>query len=443
MESVKIKYKNRLTADFAEAKANVLRTAILNTADTLTPTVTGKIWYISAKGDDKASGDSSACPWGTLSSLNLNSEKISAGDAVLFERGSIFRGTFRAIGGVYYGAYGKGAKPCIYGSARNYAEFDWKEDSTNIWTCGTLNNDAGTVVFNHGEFVGFKKTDKEQLKKNGDFWCDGYTFYMYMENNPASLWESIEIGERTTLIGLYDSPIENITIENLCLKYGGGHGIAATDGAKNITVKNCEFGYLGGSFLHGSLRYGNAIEFYDGCENILVENNWIYQIYDSGITFQGGGNFEIRNIAFCNNLIEYCGMGSIEYWMAYNHTKGDYNSAENVTYANNIMRCAGYCWGGEQRPDKVSAHILSNGRNQNHITDYSITGNIFDRSTCDLLEITSLDNTYPQLSDNIYIQNEGMRLGSFAESRDVIFDSDVEKTLTEEWGEDKATVIYC
>lgn len=432
-----------------DAKSNTLKAKIAASSDNLPATVTGTVWYVSNSGDDTNVGNSTDKPWATLGCLAKNADKIKSGDAVLFERGGIYRdektsvgGAIRAKGGVYYGAYGVGDKPKLYGSYRDYAEeILWSEYEKNIWTCGDIGKDTGVIVFNHGEKVGYKRFAMSELKQNGDFLSgDDGNLYLYWDKNPALCWDSIEIGIKITLIGLYDYPIENITIENLCFKYSGGHAIAAVNGAKNITVRNCEFGYIGGAILHDSVRYGNAIEFYEACENILVEYNWIYDIYDSGFTHQGGGNYVARNINVNNNLIERCGMGSIEYWLAYGPQHKNY--AENVTYADNIMRNAGYCWGGEQRPDKVSSHILSNGRNQNHFINYQIKGNIFDRSSCFLMEITSLDETYPTLSGNLYIQNEGMQLGTFAKSVDVVFNSEVEKVLTEEWGDSEATIIF-
>jgi hypothetical protein len=58
--------------------------------------------------------------------------------------------------------------------------------------------------------------------------------------------------------------------------------------------------------LDETVRYGNGFEVVDGCCDILVENNWVYQCYDAGIThqssFQPGCVQE--NIVFRGNLIE-------------------------------------------------------------------------------------------------------------------------------------------
>lgn len=445
MEEINIYNSNRFPVKSAsDSLAEQLRKSIVERKDSLPASVTGRIRYISPLGDDSSDG-SKEHPWKTVKALEKNADGISAGDAVLFERGGIFRGNIRAKGGVYYGAYGEGKKPEIYGSAENYANAEWREAEPDIWTCGELSADAGIVVFNGGELIGFKKHEKEDLKQNGDFWCDGFVYYMYSKGNPAELWQSIEIGVRTAIFGMYDSPVKNITVENLCFKYGGGHAVSACsgEGAVNITVRGCEIGFIGGSYLSGRTRFGNAIEFYGPTENAIAEKNLMYQIYDSGLTFQGGESFAVKNVRFADNLIEYCGMGSFEYWLAYNSANGVYNYADDVLFENNICRFAGYCWGGYQRPDKVSSHILSNGANQNRITNYVIRNNIFDCSTHDLIEITSLDGTYPEMQGNTYIQTKGMRLGSFADSRDIEFGDNVKEVLEKEWGEEKPEIIYC
>ena len=76
---------------------------------------------------------------------------------------------------------------------------------------------------------------------------------------------------------------DDITVDNLCLKYTGVHGVGAGT-VNDLTVQNCEFGWIGGS-VQGVLgsnkyetRFGNAVEIYGGCENYTVQNNYIYQI---------------------------------------------------------------------------------------------------------------------------------------------------------------------
>ena len=95
------------SSGYAEKEATELRNKILNAKNTEENyKITGKKYYISPGGDDTNDGLSEETPFRTpfvLSGLDLKS-----GDAVLFERDSIFRisSTISTKSGVVYGSYG-------------------------------------------------------------------------------------------------------------------------------------------------------------------------------------------------------------------------------------------------------------------------------------------------------------------------------------------------
>lgn len=78
-------------------------------------------YYVdSFAGSDENPGDSPERPWQTLT--RVNSAKVGPGDAVLFRRGRVWRGSLRTKAGapespLRYGAYGEGEKPRIMSSA--------------------------------------------------------------------------------------------------------------------------------------------------------------------------------------------------------------------------------------------------------------------------------------------------------------------------------------
>lgn len=402
---------------------------------------TGKCWYVSTSGSAHNDG-SEEHPWDSTDTLNANNSKLSAGDTVLFERGCIFRGFIQTVNGVSYGAYGYGDKPCLYGTLRNQAGDVWRQTEDGLWTVDEVYPaDVGNIIFDHGEMVGYKRNTRAEVKANYDFWCDhddDNRFYIYFDFDPNDHFTSVEVAFNRWMFRI-DAGAHDILVENMTFRYCGGHGVRAS-AAKNITVRGCEFGFIGGCYLSGYkdglTRYGNAVEFMGGCENVLVENNWIYQIYDSGITHQGGGDYCASDLMFRNNLIEYCGMGSIEYWLA------PEARCKNVTYDGNIMRFSGYNFGGIQRPIKYqTAHVESNGKCANGAENFRIINNIFEGGTYDLIDGESALNTPPTLYGNTYIQARGSRLGSLGASRDVLFDDDVERTIKEVWGDTAARVI--
>ena len=328
----------------------------------------------------------------------------------------------------------------------DYANATWTEESENLWVCAeSISKDAGIVVFNEGSFMGYKKPEKSQLSQNGDFWYDSTNqkIYMYMEKNPTSAYKSIEIGTNDMLVTITGK--NNVTIENLCLKNTGGHGIYIEKDSSNVTIRGCEIGFIGGSYLSGTTRYGNGIEIWKAATNVLMEYNWVYQIYDSGLTTQGAGEYIVKDITMRKNLIEYCGMGSFEYFLA---GAWEVCRGENVIFADNICRFAGYNWAGEQRPDKVSKHIRSDYSCPNAIFNFQIKNNIFDQSAVDLIGIggtavTLTDipqNPAPVMSGNRYAQNANGGFGTYFQRTNVVFDNYIDYFIENNLGDTKAGI---
>lgn len=392
----------------SDSQANDLRNKILATKDAANNN-TGKKYYISYKGDDENDGLSPTSPWKSLKKLS-NSLQVGKGDSVLFERGGVYRGTFSARSGVFYGAFGSGDKPCIYGSTRNYAKESWNSDGNNIWTCLYSLSDVGIIVFNHGELAGKRKFKLEDLNSNGDYFSqDGGKLFVYMDVNPASKFKSIEIGCDRHIVSI-PSDTENVTIDNLTLKYTGAMGIQGSTKVKGITITNCEIGWCGGSCLNGygdgTVRYGNGIEFWQQCEDIKVQNCWIYQIYDSGFSHQGNsGKFTVKNVLVNKCLIEYTGFGAIEYWAPAENA----HKMINIEYSENILRFGGYCWDYSGQP----AALLYSTDNYNDFENFVIKNNIFDTAKNNMIRCIHKCGATPVLSGNTYIGTTGSKLGLF------------------------------
>ena len=407
----------------ADKEADALREAIMNATDDL-DTSGGTVYYISSlSGDDKNEGTSPEKAWCTLSAYTKNKKLLKAGDTVLFERGGVYRGgdNVPLISGVTYGAYGSGAKPAIYGSRKNYSgEGSWKKtDMENVWVCNEyVVSDVGVIVFNHGQAVGIKRLGEgetleenlAELQANFEFYHDlgNAKLYLYLDHDPSETFYDIEICEKGNILK-GASGCKDVTIDNLSIKYGGGHAIRFDENASHIVITNCEIGFMGGSIQNGTTRYGNGIEFWNGCSDILVENNWIYQIYDAGFTHQGGdvGGYVQEDITLRSNLVEYC-CYSLEFYVG--------NSAEdlmkNVLYEGNIVRFAGYGW-GMVRPDPMAVGAINAWGFQDafRTENFVIKDNIFDMSARSLivqyykegLDITYTGNSYYLKEGNVAI----------------------------------------
>lgn len=397
----------------AEREAEIFRNRVYKSEDRLS--VTGKKIYVSQNGDDKNDGASPEKPFRTLERVSKLSDSLNVGDGVFFERGSVFRSDadLELVSGVTYGAYGQGKKPEINGSQKNYADKKlWVlTDNESIWKMSFAKSDAGIIVFDGGNEVGKKQMELSELTENDDFYhdWDENVLYLYCDRgNPGEVFSDIEIGVKIRLFHMQRES-KNILIDNIDFRFTGLFGIRGDGAVKNVTVTNCSFAWIGGSlFNNKSNRFGNGIEFADGCEDITVRNCYFDQIFDSGVTFQIGSSL-YRNFTVEDCLFEYNGMSGFEWW-----TKGDEGEKdglsiditriENITIKNNIFRLTGYGW---SKATRSPAHIRNGWRKKwyPNMKKFLITDNVFDCVEGEIItpgwtvtpdEYTVSDNTYYQ-----------------------------------------------
>lgn len=426
-----------------DGAADELRHQVMTMEDS--PVHCSRCWYISNTGNDENRGDSPEQAWATIAGMQAHEDAIGEGDAVLFERGGVFRGHIVARSGVTYAAYGSGDKPCIYGSRQNYADAAWQSVGENVW-CMDLPADAadvGIMVFNHGEDVGFKKPKQTDLINDGDFCCDEAHVWLKMHTNPSDVYDSIEIGELFHLF-LMTQGTHDVTIENLTLKYTGGMAVEGITDVWNITVRGCEMGWLGGSLLpgykDGNVRFGNGIEFWRGCRQVLIEYCWIYQIYDTGFSHQGRGEFDVEDLVFRCNLVEYTAFASIEFWAPVKAI----NTMRRIRYEDNILRFAGYSWGADQRHDFQSVHICTTG-SDNVCQDFVIRNNILDTAAGKLLGCCFNAGEAPVLDGNTYAQTPCGQLGYFIKNGNntcYVFNERAGEFIRDSFGDEHATVEF-
>ena len=435
--------------------ANALKTEILNSKSELF--IVGTSYYVSNNGNDENSGKSPDEPWASLS--KVSGSVFKSGDGVLFERNGLWRGSLTAKAGVSYSAYGEGEKPRIIGSPQNFSVKEkWILTNTpNVYLYDqAFNNDAGLLVFNHGEAYTYKKLigidgfkgSPSELKKDLEMYHDinDKKIYLYSDKgNPADRYTSIEFCLKDHIIRITG---DNVKIDNLCIKYGGAHGISS--GARNdLYVTNCEFGWIGGSIQGGKTRYGNAIEIYGPCKNYFVDHCYIYEVYDAAVThqFKNATSTETKimeNVRYTNNLIENC-IYSFEYFL--DQPKSENDVMKNILIKDNICRLAGYGFGW-QRPDKVARHIQGGwigSKRKYPAENFIIEGNIFDRSIDVLLSISAQEEAHlPKMKDNIYIQNKGGKFGMHGVNYDhyYLFDQDVENLIKSKGIEENPTIIF-
>lgn len=408
-----------------DEKAKEYRAAVVNSTSEYTSLPEDShntIYYISNDGNDQNDGKSPQTAWASIDRLNISG--LAFGDVVLFRRGDEFRGKIKGMIGVTYSAYGEGAKPIINGSRRNYADPSfWNEtDVENVYRCYYALENVGNIVFDYSGEVGrYDETIGElQIVGKNDFsdyhdlsadlqFCsnlDTGDLYLYCEGgNPGRRFKSIEICESGNL---FQGSTKDNTVDNLMFIFGGSHGVGSGT-VENRTVTNCIFAWIGGSILKGfdggnTTRYGNAVEVYGGCDGYHVANNWIYQIYDTGITHQYSTNDQVivmKNIEYDRNIIELCHW-SIEY---YNRGATPGSKLENVHVHDNITLNGCYGWGSVGREGGGALH--NSFQIVDDVTNYVVEDNIFAYSKGNIvryneggdLKITFRHNTYVQYFD--------------------------------------------
>lgn len=417
----------------------------------------GTVYYVSSDGNVENDGRSRENPIRAEQVKNL---PLQAGDVVLFKRGDLFRGMENVPlkSGVTYSAYGEGDKPVLCGSVRNYAQENlWATTQTEgVYVCTESFVNVGIVLFDGDFGTGnytldygvMKFIGEDDFNSFGDFSEDGqFVFdrdekklYLYSpQGNPGERYESIEIGDEYSI---FTTTGDNVTVDNLHFTLAGKHGISAGN-VRNLTVKNCVFDWIGGSYFQknrvlGNERYGNAVQVYGACDGYTVCDNWIYQIYDTAITHQysqeGGASVAMDHIEYADNLIEYCLWG-IEYYNVESYAtelKAPTRTSKEVAIHDNFVRFSSMGWGSAGREHKVVRSALDlyfTGYEEG----YTIENNIYDRAEGPLVAIKMYkgekyefggdhvifdkgDQYGYDMAGNVYVQYDGKPLISVNET---------------------------
>ncbi len=412
-------------------------------------------YYVSNNGNDENDGRTPETAWKTVARINVSTE-LMPGDVVYFERGGEWRGTtLKTKQGVSYSAYGEGEKPIL-----NISPFDGAKTGTwtavegypNIYVYSeTIKNDVGSISFNNRTFIDIYaqkmcfdyKDGKPYARENAqapvedilaymkndlDFWHDcggsnieapsgkGQIYLRSDKGNPAERFTNIEFNQRIHGI----TAANNVTIDNITVLHAGAHGISSGT-VTNLKVQNCVFEWIGGgvqSYSKNSdgsytfVRFGNAVEVYGGCDGYTVDNCYINQVYDAGVTHQisdsTDGDFIMKNVTYSNNVITRC-VYSIEHFnrMGKNATT---RYLLNILYKDNLCRFAGACF-GMTRPDKaVIAHIRSGGLVDT--ANFVIDGNIFDRSEVGMFRLQGGGDNEILWKNNTCIHKYGASYGT-------------------------------
>lgn len=271
-------------------------------------------YFIDASnGGDSNSGTSPHTAWKTVAKVNRSS--FYPGDNIFFKRGEIWREQLIISSSgteenpIGFGAYGDGDNPTITGTEIiTGTTGDWTQVDLNIWA-RALPKETKVIIFNLTHLG--VQSKKPRLPFN--FYWANKKIYVYSKLNPAIFYQSIEAGQRGSVItvnnqkyiniqglhiyggqletdlvsgpggGIY-IPIysENILITNCNIEKCHGGGIRIL-GSSNVTVDNCSISDIDS---HRSLISGDAItvswDFNTKTtpKNITITNNTISGFID-------------------------------------------------------------------------------------------------------------------------------------------------------------------
>ena len=409
--------------------------------------ISGNAYYISSvHGNDENDGRSERTPWKSCGMLKT--APLTAGDAVLFECGSLFRESMGIVSGVTYSAYGMGEKPRFYGSINASQETDWEFVAPDLYRYRekiVWHNDIGNIVFDGGRAWGIKIqkcTDGDmslRLVKVGNgvdffeeipsvpFSCgedlprvnlayfhseEGDLYLCCEGGNPAKVFSSVELSQS---IKIFDSHyVENVSFSNLSFANVACFAIH-TRGCKNVKIYNCRFEFIGGAIQFGyecswrnyRTRYGNAIENWGGADGVTVKNCYFNQIYDAGITTQSNDkDAHQERLCYEENVFD-CNQYALELWSG-----GKECRLTDISVRGNVCKrvADGFT---TQRPDKGhEAFFNSKGDYQKtncRVEDNLILGSVGSMMRCNQLRTEQYPNGYV-FDKNVYVHHIGKQL---------------------------------
>ena len=365
----------------------------------------GETRYLANSGNDAADGKTPATAWRTVGKLNAS---LPAGGTALFRRGDTFYGGVNVPGGLdadhptTLAAWGEGPKPVI--SALKNLRNDpsvWEpvSEGLGIWrTC--LTNEANYTGLVCGDAnPGFllvdgtvkpcRKFSWHDVMRRWDFTGEKGWLYVYNTNNPARVSQDIRVSVNVHCVILRS----HMRIRDLSVFGTGAHGMQGgwNTTLEDIRIEDCDFENIGGSELLGynplvRVRYGNGVEFGDGCDDALVARCTFRGTYDVAFTMQGvprrtGKGHGWRNVVCRDCLMEDCSQ-AFEIWCKRAPAGLGF---QKCAFVNNRTRRVGGGWGAAVRPDRRGATPLLVYSMETDTVDVDVSGNVFEDAPLGLI----------------------------------------------------------
>lgn len=306
------------------------------------------VYVSSSEGSDENHGLSPLYPKASLDAYSGMSEVN-----ILLKCGDTFEmsNTFKAGNNCIYAAYGEGDRPILSFYRELELEFEEVETCENVWVADIsmldiCNNSKSKNNCNMGQLlidgevnwkrrVGSTKDtfDPAELSKTADGgWAADWNtnqLYIYSEKNP----NFCDISYAPPLHAITIDDVKNVVFQGIEITGAGKHGISM-ENVENVEIAGCYIHHIGGSILvSAGVRYGNAVQLWDGGKDIYIRHNFADWIFDTCYTHQGtSSSCEVNNLFVTNNIGAHSFWG-LEIW-------GDAYSELpflNIEYFNNII----------------------------------------------------------------------------------------------------------
>ena len=347
-------------------------------------------YYVDAVGgSDANSGQSTSLPWKTISKVVHS--RFLPGDNILFKCGQTWREQLLPPSSgspgspITFSSYGSGARPRLLGSTDLSSASAWTLDAGNVWkstvtltsiTDPADGDDVGNVVYNNDASVGSKKVNKTDLGSQGDFWFNtaDNLLYVYSTSNPGSRYTHIEAVTSANQGLIYAANMHDLVFDGLDLRYCGYLGMDLRYDCERITVQNCNFSFMGGSWFGAPPnRSGQCFQIWDGGTDITVRYCTFDNSYDVAVSPQGtGSGWSMKRQRYYYNVFTNS-RGAFEFWI-----ENGSSSADSIFFENNTCLNAGGGWGMLER----SGHIAHFNTYENDpsvtLSHIYVRNNIFD-----------------------------------------------------------------
>lgn len=283
------------------------------------------IYYIDTQnGKNENTGTDPSSPLKSHANLCLKS-----GDAVLFRRGTVIREDLHMQSGcpdgyIRYGAYGDGHEPIFDASTDLSDPVIWEEAGKNIWLCrNATETEIGNLIYNDA-VSGTLRWSRDRLTLEGDWYDNRFgdtkakrtrgdaQLFVYSRDNPARQYSSVAAASYGKVHRIATCA-DYVICEDLEFANAGVHAIRGP--ASHMIIRRCRFRMIGGCVWNAEakIRLGNAIEFWNRAEDVLVENCRFDEIYDSCVTHQGNSECRPANgIRIRNCVFRRYGMAAFE-----------------------------------------------------------------------------------------------------------------------------------